>query len=84
MAIGAAIDPRLRDVTLMDVTPHPDTSCLRVVVSAPADHIEFTRHALNDAASYLRRELAADIRRRRAPELVFSIVPQAPQFSYEA
>jgi ribosome-binding factor A len=47
---------------------------LRLVVEAAAADVELVREALNRARSYFRAELAADLDRRRTPELVFMVV----------
>lgn len=75
MAMDDARDPVLTRARLVDVVPHPDASCLRIVVSAATDDVEAVRDALQRARSYLRAELAADLDRRRTPEIVFTIVP---------
>jgi ribosome-binding factor A len=74
LALEDARDPVLARASLLDVAPHPDASCLRLVVSADASELDATRDALARAKSWLRSELAADLDRRRTPELVFTVV----------
>lgn len=74
LALEDARDPVLAHASLLDVAPHPDASCLRLVVSAPAADVDRVRDALTRAKSWLRGELAADLDRRRTPELVFTVV----------
>lgn len=75
MALASATDPRLLDASLRDVVPHPDASCLLLVVTAPAGTATEVHAALRDAQPYLRRELAVEVNRKRAPELAFAVVP---------
>ncbi|MDQ3034743.1 MAG: ribosome-binding factor A [Myxococcota bacterium] len=75
LALASATDPRLIDASLRDVVPHPDASCLLLVVLAPAGHATDVHQALRDAQPYLRRELAVEVNRKRAPELAFAVVP---------
>jgi ribosome-binding factor A len=76
LAIDDARDPVLSRSRLLSVAPHPDASCLRLVVSAKAADVALVRDALARARSYLRAELAADLDRRRTPELVFMVVAE--------
>lgn len=75
LALASATDPRLIDASIRDVVPHPDASCLLLVVTAPAGQATGVHAALRDAQPYLRRELAVEVHRKRAPELVFAVVP---------
>jgi ribosome-binding factor A len=75
LALSGAGDPRLREASIVEVCPHPDATCLLVVVAAPPDAIDAVHAALEDARTWLRRELAAEIHRKRAPELAFAVVP---------
>lgn len=75
LALEDARDPVLARVALLEVAPHPDASCLRLVVRAPRDVVDEVRAALARAKGYLRAELATDLDRRRTPELTFTIVP---------
>lgn len=75
LALASSADPRLADAAIRDVVPHPDASCLRVVVSAPAEETASVREALAHAHGYLRSEVATELDRKRAPELVFIVIP---------
>lgn len=75
LALEDAADPTLSHAALLDVVPHPDASCLRLVVSVPDEALaDAVQGALVRARGYLRAELAADLDRRRTPELVFTVV----------
>jgi ribosome-binding factor A len=70
-----ASDPRTRLVTLTRVDVAPDLSHALVFWSAldirDADSAEDTQHALDGAASFLRRHLAQSLPLRRIPALRF-------------
>jgi ribosome-binding factor A len=75
-ALAACHDPRLAELYVEAVEPAPSASRLRVVVSADsgADAVAILE-ALECARSYLRRNIAGDIHRKRTPELCFELVP---------
>lgn len=79
LALEDARDPVLTRASLVDVLPHPDASCLRLVLSTEAADVEATREALARAKGWLRGELATDLDRRRTPELVFTVVARTEQ-----
>ena len=60
---------------LLDVTPAPDASRLRVRVALPGGADALTW--LQQRRGHLRAEVASAIRRKRAPDLVFA--PGAPE-----
>src|SRR5690606_1394255 len=74
LALASAEDARLDDARLMEVVPNPDDAHLLAVVAAPAEASESVREALADARAYLRRELATEVNRKRAPELGFLVL----------
>jgi ribosome-binding factor A len=74
LALASARDARLEDASILDVFPHPDASCLLVAVAAPEARADDVRAALAEGRSWLRREVASEIHRSRAPELVFRVV----------
>lgn len=74
LALAGARDERLHDASILDVLPHPDASCLLVAVIAPEAVVDEVRAALSEGRSWLRREVASEIHRSRAPELVFRVV----------
>src|SRR5262245_23720532 len=75
---GSCRDEVLLSLFVEDVEPAPDASRLAVTVRAPEDvDVSVAREHVNRAASMLREEVAASICRRRAPELVFRVLPSA-------
>ena len=84
---GHCADPMLQDLVVESVTPAPDASRLAVLVylaesaeeaaqasgSPPVPLFELLER-LERARPLFRREVAAAITRKRAPELVFQIV----------
>ncbi|WP_236604647.1 hypothetical protein [Sandaracinus amylolyticus] len=74
LALASADDARLDDARLMEVVPNPDDAHLLAVISAPADACESVREALSEARAYLRREIATEVNRKRAPELGFVVL----------
>lgn len=76
LALASAEDLRLEDARLLEVVPNPDDAHLLAVISAPADACESVREALSDARPYFRREIAAELNRKRAPLLGFVVLPK--------
>ena len=76
---GELNDPRLEGIHLESVTPAPDASRLEVLIGIPqeADSAEVLA-ALNGAAARLRVEVAAVIHRKKAPQLAFRLLRDAP------
>lgn len=79
-ALGEALatldDGVLMDVWVAAVEPAPDGSRLAVIVQAPRDAaLEDVRERLDRVAGYLRAEVAGAIHRKRAPTLVFQVLP---------
>ena len=66
-------DPRLVGVTLTEVRVTPDLQVARVyyTILGDAEEARAARAALESAGGYLRKQLAARVRLRLAPELVF-------------
>lgn len=66
-------DPRLADVTVTEVRVTPDLLIARVYYSVlgDAEQEKEVAVALESAKGYLRTQLAAQVRLRLAPELVF-------------
>lgn len=70
-------DDVLADLVVESVLPAPSTARLHVVMSGPPDAVVAdVLAALQMRVGRLRTEVAASIRRRRAPELVFQVVPR--------
>ena len=78
MALGDCADDVLRELLVQDVTPAPDAGRLLVKVSfsAASDVVAVAdvMARLDQAAGFLRREVASAITRKRAPELMFVLV----------
>jgi len=75
---GACRDERLGMLGIKSVEPAPDTSCLRVTVfplynASQADPEEIML-LLKSAKNFLRKEVAAEISRRRVPDLTFRVI----------
>jgi ribosome-binding factor A len=71
-------DDDLRDLMLLEVVPLAGSGSLLVRVSYPvrnADDLARMQHKLADAGKALRAEVATAITRRRAPELIFQVLP---------
>jgi ribosome-binding factor A len=66
----------VRELVLHDVTPAPDSSRLLVRVGLRAHAgVAEALDGLERARGFLRREVAAAITRKRAPDLLFVPVP---------
>ena len=78
-ALGDAADERLRDLTVRSVAPCPDGARLLVAVatSQPLDlgSLEGLHAALDSARPWLRQQVAAEIHRKRTPDLAFQVLP---------
>ena len=74
-ALADIEDPRLDDIALAAVDPAPDASRVLVtlVPTSPDVDVEAARECLEEVAGELRAEVAAEVHRRRAPELTFRI-----------
>jgi len=70
-----ARDPRLAGITLTEVRVTPDLQIARVyyTVLGDAEEVETAAIALESAGGYLRTQLAARVRLRLAPELIFQL-----------
>ena len=80
LALSECTDDLLRDLIVHDVRPAPDASRMLVyvefsVAAAQAGaHVADAMERLASANGFLRREVAAAITRKRAPELMFIVV----------
>lgn len=73
---GSCRDEVLQSLHVSDVEPAPDATRLAVTLVVPDPALAGTARArLALVAALLRSEVAASIHRRRAPELVFRVVP---------
>ncbi|NIV35527.1 MAG: 30S ribosome-binding factor RbfA [Anaerolineae bacterium] len=68
-------DPRLAGITLTEVRVTPDLQIARVyyTILGDAEEVEAAAVALQSAGGYLRTQLAAQVRLRLVPELVFQL-----------
>lgn len=76
-ALGSTGDPVLGELFVESVLPAPDVGHLLVTVSSlepERDIVEILKH-LQTASGRLRSEVAADISRRRVPDLTFRCLP---------
>ena len=71
-------DDELSGLSLLHVEPAAGPSVLRVILVAPnasGESLAAAREALEKLRPELRMEVAQSVNRKRAPELVFSVVP---------
>jgi ribosome-binding factor A len=80
---GECGDDILQSLTVLDVTPAPDSSQLLVQLGPISPEIvlaaDVVNAALDRAAGWLRTEVAEAITRKRAPRLMFRYVPAGPE-----
>jgi ribosome-binding factor A len=80
LALGNSADERLHDLIVHSVTPGPDGARLLVTVvptrPLDLDSIEQLHRTLEAARSWLRQQVAAEIHRKRTPELAFQVLPR--------
>jgi len=70
-------DPRLPELVLAEVRPHPDASNLLVIVSAPiGSELIVAEERLRRASGHLRGVLGRAISRKRVPMLSFVVLPE--------
>ena len=79
LALGDSADERLRDLVVQSVAPGPDGARLLVAVATTSpvdlDRLEDLHAALDSARPWLRQQIAAEIHRKRTPDLVFQVLP---------
>ncbi len=82
LALGGSEDERLRDLTVESVEPAPDGTRLLVSVvpagGASLDELDDLYAALGRARGWLRQQVAAEIHRKRTPDLSFRVLPRWP------
>jgi ribosome-binding factor A len=82
---GEVSDETIQSLMVMDVTPAPNAGRLLVTLaSRSAIHLPAVLTRLELLRGFLRTRVAESITRKRAPELVFVIVPLSPPTSPEA
>ncbi len=80
LALSEMTDPILDELILESVTPAPNGSRVQVLFVPSKDSIdvEAALARLDEVAGELRSEVAAEVNRKKAPELVFRVVPRMP------
>lgn len=81
LILGEAADERLQALDVREVLPAPNDSQLLVLLT-PLDPLspeerELTDAALETAGGWLRSEIASVITRKRAPRLVWQLLPSS-------
>ena len=82
-ALAEVDDPLIAELVLVSVMPAPSAARVQVTMAPSPTSSEIDRDAalarLHEVAPELREEVAAEVSRRRVPELVFRIEPvEAP------
>ncbi|HWU87580.1 MAG TPA: hypothetical protein VN253_09920 [Kofleriaceae bacterium] len=74
-ALAELDDPMIDELTLASVTPAPNAARVLVTLALARDGIDpaAALERLRDAMPDLREEVAAELTRKRVPELVFRI-----------
>jgi ribosome-binding factor A len=74
-ALAELDDPIVDELVLARVTPAPNAARVQVILVPSHDGIDSTAalERLHEVAAELREEVAAEVSRRRVPELVFRI-----------
>jgi len=79
LSLGASKSARLRELLVHSVIPSADGArwAVRLVLQrgASIDDLEQIYDALNSAKAWLRTEVAAEIHRKRAPDLELQLFP---------
>jgi ribosome-binding factor A len=80
LALADYEDPLLDQLVLDSVIPAPSAARVEVRFVPTGDNVDLDAALarLNEVAGELREEVAAEVSRRRVPELVFRIVPRMP------
>lgn len=80
LALADYDDPALEDLVLDSVTPAPSAARLQVLFVPATDKVdvEAALAKLEEISGELRAEVAAEVSRRKAPELVFRVQPRLP------
>jgi len=79
LALADVDDPVIDQLALISVEPAPDAGRVLVTLAAPGDlDPDLALQRIRAIGPELREEVAAEIHRRRAPELVFRIALPVP------
>ncbi len=80
LALADYDDPLLDDLVLDSVTPAPTAARVQVLFVPANDKVDIDASLakLEEIAGELRTEVAAEVSRRRVPELVFRVQPRMP------
>lgn len=70
-------DDVLRDVAVGSVTPAPDASRLLITLQVEGGDPAGVMERLERVRGFLRQEVAAAVQRKRAPDLVYLVLPAA-------
>jgi ribosome-binding factor A len=78
LALSELNDPILDELILEAVNPAPSAARVEVLLVPINDRVdvEAAKARLDEVAGELRAEVAAEVSRRKVPELVFRIVPR--------
>jgi ribosome-binding factor A len=78
LALSEMTDPILDELILESVTPAPNASRVQVLFVPAKESIDVdaAMARLEEVAGELRSEVAAEVNRKKAPELVFRVVPR--------
>jgi ribosome-binding factor A len=76
-ALAELDDPMIEELVLVSVVPAPTSARVQVILTPTRDNFDLDAALvrLRDVADELREEVAAEVNRRRVPELVFRIEP---------
>ena len=79
-ALAELDDPMIDELVLVSVAPAPSAARMQVTLAPSRAGLDLGEALarLHDAAPDLREEVAAELTRRRVPELVFRIEPPDP------
>ena len=80
-SLGGSADDVLRELHVESVVPWPDSR--RLLVTLAGTESSDAEERLRRAASWLRREVAAGIHRRKTPELVFRLCASVATFIHQ-
>ena len=76
-ALAELDDPMIEELVLVSVVPAPTAARVQVILTPTRDNsdLDAALARLREVADELREEVAAEVNRRRVPDLVFRIEP---------